>query len=127
MRGTTLTLGLLAGLAIGSSAGATDTKHFIIDTAGDLGALCAATPGGPNFGPAIHMCHGYLVGVHHFHTALAAHYEQDIYCVEAAEPLPTRDQVAAAFAEWVATTPGASEKEALDAVLEWAAAVYPCQ
>lgn len=121
----------LAGLALAgllaSPAPAADTEAFVIDTAGDLARLCAVQREHPNYLQALHMCHGYLVGVHHFHAALAAAMDRGVYCIETVEPRPTRDEVVADFAAWALETPGAAEREAIDAVLDWAAAAYPCQ
>ncbi len=121
----------LAGLALAgllaAPAPAADTEAFMIDTAGDLARLCAVKREHPNYLAAVHMCHGYLVGVHHFHTALAAALEQGVYCLASVSPRPTRDEVVADFAAWALETPGVAEREAIDAVLDWAAATYPCQ
>ncbi|MGF1445805.1 MAG: Rap1a/Tai family immunity protein [Pikeienuella sp.] len=116
----------LAGGFAGQVLAADDT-HFMIDTTGDLARLCASAPEHPNHSRAVQMCQGYLLGIHHFHTALAAEVETAIYCVEQVEPRPSRDQVMAAFAAWALETPGVAEKEALDGVLEWAALTYPCE
>ncbi len=115
-----------AGALAAGPARAADEAAFMIDTTSDLARLCAVQVGSPLFGSAIHMCHGYLLGVHHFHTALAAEIGEDVYCIERVQPTPTRDQVVAAFVAWVGETPGAGETEALDGLLTWAAATYPC-
>jgi len=107
---------------------AADEEDFIIDTTGDLAALCGAQPGTANYVAAIHMCQGYMIGVHHFHEALAAEIDEDVYCEP--EPnsadAPARDQVTAMFVDWVAANPSVASTEALDGFLRWANATFPC-
>lgn len=122
-----LTAAVSVAATLSTGAGAAEPEAFLIDTAGDLARLCSAPPEHPNYQAAIHMCHGYLVGVHHFHTAFAAAFDGGLYCIERVEPRPTRDAVAAAWVAWLRQTPGASEKEALTALIEWAASAYPCE
>jgi hypothetical protein len=108
-------------------ASAVEPEAFMIDTAADLARLCSAPETDPNRAAAIHMCHGFLVGVHHFHAAFANALGEPVYCIERAEPRPTRDEVSAALAAWIEETPGKGGMEALPAVLDWAAATFPCE
>ncbi|MEL6217086.1 MAG: Rap1a/Tai family immunity protein [Pseudomonadota bacterium] len=105
---------------------AAEPENFTVDTAADLARLCAIQQVHPNYAAAIHFCHGYLVGLHHFQVALSAELERPLYCAEAAAPQPTRDSAAADFASWVESNPELGELEALDAVLTWATEAYPC-
>ncbi|MEM7177553.1 MAG: Rap1a/Tai family immunity protein [Pseudomonadota bacterium] len=98
----------------------------MLDTTGDLVAICATQPGDPNYASAVHMCQGYLLGVHHFHTALSHEIDEDIYCVNPDKPRPTRDQVVAEFVEWSQAHPETADKEALEGLLTWASTAYPC-
>ena len=50
-------------------AHAADDEAFQLRTAGDLARLCAVPADDPRHSAAVHMCQGYLVGVHHLHTA----------------------------------------------------------
>lgn len=113
-------------VALATTAPAADDQNFRIDTAAQLAALCASTPDHRNYAAAIHMCHGYMVGVHHMHVAIAAATEEGVYCLPA-EGVPSRDAVVAAFVSWMAAHPGMAGREALDATLEFAAETYPCQ
>jgi hypothetical protein len=108
-------------------AAAVDEQVFLIDTTADLARLCGAKPGTAHYAEAVQMCQGYILGVHHFHEALAAELDNDIYCDELAPQRPTRDEVMASFTAWVAATPGAGETEALDGLLQWAAQAFPCE
>lgn len=121
---------ILAGLSLAFAAqqvGAAEREDFMIDTTADLADLCGADPAEENFVAAVHMCQGYLLGVHHFHAAMTAAVEEGLYCFERASPRPTRDQVMADFAGWVDRHPEVAQTEALEGVLTWAAEIYPCQ
>jgi len=113
----------LAGLT--GIAGAAEDGNFRLDTAGDLAALCASAPDHPNHAAAIHMCHGYLVGLHHMHQALAGALQDGLYCLPAGDP-PSRNEVVAAFLDWSAARPDMAGAEAVDAALAFAAETYPC-
>lgn len=120
-------LGALVAAAALGPAKAEEERHFLLDTAGDLSRLCGTPTDSPLYGAAIHMCHGYLLGVHHFHEALSAGIEESVYCIAEVDPAPTRDEVTAAFVAWIDANPAAAETEALDGLLQWASQAYPCQ
>ncbi len=101
-------------------------ENFALDTTGDLIALCGVDAGDPNAMAAIHMCHGYFVGLHHFHTMMGRSLEGHVYCMEV-EERPTRDQVIAMLVEWSRAHPEHDSMEAIDGVLQWAADTYPCE
>lgn len=116
-------------LAIAGTAGAAlaaEDETFKIDTAAELAALCASAPEHRNHAAAIHMCHGYLVGVHHMHTAMAGPMGGGVYCFPT-EGAPSRNEVADAFAAWLADHPGMAGREAIEAALTFAAETYPCE
>jgi len=118
----------LACLALTSTpAAAVDEKVFLIDTTADLARLCGAQPDEPHYAQAVQMCQGYMMGVHHFHEALAAELDNDIYCDERAAVRPTRNEIMASFSAWVADNPDVGETEALDGLLRWAAQAFPCE
>lgn len=116
---------IAAALFCAAPALAEESGPFLLDTAGDLAQLCAAQPGDPNHAAAIHLCQGYLIGLHHMHTAVANAVGSGIYCVSP-EARPTRDEASAAFAAWIGTSPEHAELEAVDAVLIWASTAFPC-
>ncbi len=116
-----------AGLALACAPSlAVEEDAFLVDTTADLARLCGAAPESQFYAAAIHMCQGYIVGVHHFHEALAVELQEDIYCVEPSADR-SRNEVMAAFAAWVAENPQVGEAEALDGLLQWAAVAFPCQ
>ena len=105
---------------------AVEEKDFLLDTTADLARLCGAAPESPLYPAAIHLCQGYILGVHHFHEALAAGLQEDIYCVDPTAER-SRNEVMAQFAAWAAENPQAGESEALDGLLQWAAVAFPCE
>ena len=61
----------LMSLALPSSAWSEVTKvNFSLDTTRDLIALCDVEADDPNAMAAIHMCHGYVMGLTHFHIIM---------------------------------------------------------
>ncbi len=101
-------------------------ENFVLDTTRDLIALCGVDAEDPNAVAAIHMCHGYFVGLTHFHILMGRALEGSIYCMEDAER-PTRDQSIAMLVEWSRAHPEHDSMEAIDGVLQWAADTYPCE
>ena len=117
-----LSLSLLA-----SPTMAADESAFIIDTTADLVTLCTASPDAPTYSAAIHMCHGYVTGVAHFHEALSTELDEDIYCVPQGDARPSRNEAIAMFVEWVGNNPDSAGTEALDGLLTWASGAFPCK
>jgi hypothetical protein len=118
-----LALSLVLGAPLAHAA---DDAAFQLRTAADLARLCAVPADNPRHPAAVHMCQGYLVGVHHLHAAALEPSETGgLYCLP--ETPPSRNDAAAAFAEWVGTTPGAGDLPTVEGVMRWAAATYPCR
>ncbi len=100
-------------------------EHFRIDTTKDLVALCSVDASDPNAVAAIHMCHGYVMGLVHFHIMMDRALEGRIYCMEGAKR-PTRDQAIGMLVIWSRGHPEYDSLEAVDGVVQWAADTYPC-
>jgi hypothetical protein len=93
----------LVALSSGARANVTE-ENFRLDTTRDLVALCGVDAGDPNAVAAIHMCHGYVTGLVHFHIVMGRALE----------------------VEWSKAHPENDSSEAVDGVLLWAADTYPC-
>ena len=117
----------VVALAIVPSAAQADVteENFRLDTFEDLVALCGVEAGDPNATAAVHMCHGYVIGLTHFHILVGRSLEGDVYCIEEGER-PTRDEAVRMLVDWSKSHPEHDSKEAIDGVLHWAADVYPC-
>jgi Rap1a immunity proteins len=114
------------GCAAAGAAAAQEDEDFFVQTAGDLAGLCAVDPGEARYAAAIHMCQGFLVGVHQFHTAMHADGSQGIYCLPESNP-PTRNEAAEGFSAWVMQTPDVVGLPAVEGLVRWAAARFPCE
>lgn len=117
-------IAFLVALSSGARANVTE-ENFRLDTTRDLVALCGVDAEDPNAVAAIHMCHGYVTGLVHFHIVMGRALEGRVYCMKD-EARPTRDQAVAMFVEWSEAHPENDSNEAVDGVLLWAADTYPC-
>lgn len=104
------------------AADAVDRTDFLLENAGQLGALCEANT---NLA-AIHMCQGFLVGVHRVHESIAEALGAHLYCVPT-DGSVTRDTVARDFAAWVKATPAAATMPPDEGAMRWASLTYPCR
>ena len=98
---------------------------FRLDTFKDLVTLCGVEASDPNAAAAIHMCHGYVIGLVHFHELVGRALEGTVYCM-ADDQRPTRDAAIEMLVSWSGDHPEYDSDEAIDGVLRWAAAKYPC-
>jgi hypothetical protein len=100
-------------------------ESFRLDTFKDLVALCGVEASDPNATAAIHMCHGYVIGLVHFHELVGRALEGTVYCM-AEDARPSRDAAIDMLVRWSRVHPEYDSEEAIDGVLRWAAAKYPC-
>ncbi|MEX2519524.1 MAG: Rap1a/Tai family immunity protein [Paracoccaceae bacterium] len=116
-----------AALLSAQGASAAGRDDFLISTGADLAALCAAAPADADYAASVHMCQGFIVGVNQMHTAMsAAAGAPGVYCLPAAGA-PTRDEAVAAFTAWMAVAPEVAALPAVESLVRWAAATYPCK
>ena len=115
----------MGGAGLATSAAAVENDAFLLDSTADLAALCGAQPTDANYAEAVHMCQGFIIATHLFHEALARETNEDIYCDENA-PEMSRNEVMAHFADWAARRPDMAQTNALDGLLTWAEATFPC-
>jgi hypothetical protein len=100
-------------------------ENFRLATFGDFTALCGVSVDDPNATSAIHMCHGYIVGVTQFHRLFDRALEGSIYCITE-EARPSRDIAIAMLLEWSKGHPQYAGEPPIEGVLIWAAETYPC-
>lgn len=102
-------------------AHAAEPEDYRLDTAADLATLCAQ----PGNAAAIHMCHGFLAGVHQMHVALATATGAPLYCVPA-DANVTREVAEAAFVAWARERDDLASMSARDGLIAWARDAFPC-
>jgi hypothetical protein len=110
---------ILAALSL--PAVAAEEDDYLIESGEDLADICDE----PGNAAAIHMCQGYLIGVHQMHAAIVEALGVEVYCIPADAGV-TRTKVAADFSAWVAANPAMADLSAREALLTWARQTYPC-
>jgi hypothetical protein len=123
-------LGLAAAGPAGAQAPATPggigAETFRAGTTGALARLCGAGASDTVGTAAKVYCHGFLSGVGQFHREVTREGGPlaPLYCPP--QPPPTVDQVAGAFAGWVRANPQHEAEPAVDGLMRFAQATYPC-
>jgi hypothetical protein len=95
-RGLVVAAIVFAGAA---PAGAVSEENFLLQTGSDLVALCSVAADDPLQVAAIHMCHGFGVGVYQTLVAVSAHEKVDDFLCPP-NPPPSRNQAFADFLAW---------------------------
>jgi hypothetical protein len=95
-------------------------------TVGELATLCAVPATDRSFPHASGLCRGFIGGFAQYHAAMTqpGTRHRPLFCV--ADPAPTGEQAAAAFAAWARANPQASGELAVDGLARWFIATYPC-
>jgi Rap1a immunity proteins len=113
-------------LAQGSAptSGAAIVTH--VQTASELAAVCDPAWGGVPRVEAIVYCQGFLTGFGQYHALLHPRGgpARPLFCVPV--PGPTIAQSGIAFAAWTRASPQHGNEPALDGLLRWAQASFPC-
>lgn len=116
---TILALGLGAGPAMAQGAA---TPAEPVSTA-TLASICAATS--PNAeSPLTGFCRGFMVGVGQYHSSISAATGRRIFCLP--QPSPTIENVQQAFVAWARANTQHGQERAVDGLMRFAAATYPC-
>ena len=122
-----LAVGLVAGaLALSEPSTAADAGNFQVQTAEDFVKLCRTQPSDPDYVAAIHFCHGFAVGAFRYYQAAAAASPADRY-VCPPDPPPSRNQVMAAYLNWVGAHPEQLKNQAVDSIFQYLGQTYPCK
>jgi hypothetical protein len=97
-----------------------------VRTVSDLARVCNPPWGGVPRLEAIAYCQGFLTGAGQYHALLypAGTRARPLYCVPS--PGPTIAESGIAFAAWSRANPDRANEPALDGVLRWAQATFPC-
>jgi hypothetical protein len=112
-------IGLGAGPAM---AQGTTTMAEPVSTA-TLASICAATS--PNAeSPLTAYCRGFMVGAGQYHHAVSVATGRRVFCLP--EPSPTIENVQQAFVAWARANTQHGQERAVDGLMRFAAATYPC-
>ena len=97
-----------------------------VQTAANLAAMCDPAGSGVPRLEAIAYCQGFITSAGQYHSLLhpAGGRSRPLYCVPT--PGPSIAQPGLAFAAWVRANPARNGEPALDALLRWAGATFPC-
>ncbi|HYZ62703.1 MAG TPA: Rap1a/Tai family immunity protein [Acetobacteraceae bacterium] len=92
----------------------------------DLATLCAADPASEGGVAARAWCHGFIIGAGQYHSSLAAADpgRERLFCLP--ETTPTLDQVRSDFVAWARANPQYGSEKAVDALMRFAVATWPC-
>lgn len=127
MRRIALGIVLAGSLALFQPAQAkVATINFQLKSFGDFVALCSVRADDPDAMAAIHMCHGFLVGVARFHDLFSRSTGNGIYCIAAGQE-PSRDDAVEMILAWSKENPDKLTAAPVDGVLIWAAETFPCE
>jgi Ssp1 endopeptidase immunity protein Rap1a len=97
-----------------------------VRTVSDLAAVCDPQARGVERLESIAYCQGYLTAAGQYHTALhpAGGPRRPLFCVP--NPPPSVAQAGLGFAAWARRNPQHANEPALDGLLRYAQATYPC-
>jgi hypothetical protein len=119
-------LGLTAMTGPAAAQGTIAPASFEVRTTSDLAALCGARAGEANAEAAVYLCHGFLTGVGQYHAAThpIGGRRPPLFCPPS--PPPSLAQAAAGFSAWARANPQFAGERAVDGLVRWAQATYPC-
>lgn len=121
---------VLAGAAFlpaGASAQAPRAETLDhVQTVSDLAAVCDPSRTGVPRLEAIAYCQGFLTSAGQYHALMhpTGGPVRPLFCVP--NPGPSIAQAGIAFAGWARANPNRGGEPALDGLLRWAQATYPC-
>jgi hypothetical protein len=120
-------LAMLASVpALAQSSTSTTAPVTEVRTSADLAAICDPAASNPLRLESIAYCQGFLTAAGQYHAALnpSATTARPLFCLPA--PPPSVAQAGLAFAAWSRQNPQHGGEPAVDGLLRWAQAAYPC-
>ena len=125
MRLAVIAIALTSVLAAGTVSAAVTEQNFLLNTTGDLVALCGVNKDDPNAIAAIHFCHGYALGLDHYGAATDRVFRNKLYCIPEGTTV-TRNQFIEMFVKWAADNPQYMSELPFDGLLRFAMSIWPC-
>lgn len=113
-------------LLAAAPAAAQPAQRAVPRTVAELAEVCAIGPGSPDYTAATFYCRGFLSGVGQYHAAMhpVGRGRPPIFCVP--DPPPTLGSAVAGFVMWAAANPQHAGEAAVDGLMRYAAATWPC-
>ena len=125
MRKAASWLGGIGLLALAGGQVAAQSPIVPTLTTGVLAALCDATGTDSESRAAAGYCRGFIIGVGQYHVEISRPGGiRPAFCLP--EGAPTLEIAQASFVAWAAAHPQHRDGKAVDGLLRWAAATYPC-
>jgi hypothetical protein len=92
----------------------------------DLAALCGASGQDALAQAALGYCQGFVVAAGQYHRSLSAEggVHRPIFCLP--NPSPTFDEARLSFVAWARNNPQYGGERAIDGLIRFASAAYPC-
>jgi hypothetical protein len=120
------TLPILALCLAAGTAQAQPRQVDHVETTADLAAVCEPTTTGIARLEAIAYCQGFLTSAGQYHALMypAGGPVRPLFCVP--NPGPTIAESGIGFARWARENPSYAPEPALDGLLRWAQARFPC-
>ncbi|TCZ64816.1 Rap1a/Tai family immunity protein [Roseicella aquatilis] len=92
-------------------------------TTGTLAEACALEARDVSTATGVGYCRGFMTGAGQYHREIAVD-RPSIFCLPT--PSPSFEAAQASFVAWARANPQYAEELALDGLMRWAAATYPC-
>jgi hypothetical protein len=126
--GITLAVTATAGLLLAASSGGAQVaeQNFHGGRTSDLAALCGASGQEALAQAALGYCQGYFVAAGQYHRSISAEggLHRPIFCLP--NPSPTFDEARLSFVAWARNNPQYGGERAIDGLIRFASAAYPC-
>jgi hypothetical protein len=92
-------------------------------TTATLAEACASEGRDTAGATAVGYCRGFMAGAGQYHREISTD-RPPIFCLP--NPSPTFEAAQASFVAWVRANPQFGGEQAVDGLMRWAAATYPC-
>ncbi|WP_237215349.1 Rap1a/Tai family immunity protein [Falsiroseomonas oryziterrae] len=119
---------LAAGLCLSALPATAQVRpdNFSGGRTSDLAVLCGAAANDPNVVAASNYCHGFLMSAGQFHAEITqpGGRVQPMFCLPT--PRPDLATVSSGFARWAAANPQYAAASAVEGVVRYATASWPC-